>query len=173
MGFTGGRTNNPTYHNLADHTETVDLDFDPKVTSYEELLDIFWTKHNPCSRSSPQYMSAIFYHNEEQLKLAEQTKEEMQKNKPMKITTAIRPAPRFYNAEDYHQKYLLRQHRSLLRSLDITDSELITSHVAARLNGYVGGHGNMDLFEQEKDKLGLNTDQQGYVKKLISGGRHY
>lgn len=82
-----------------DHTETVDLEFDPSVVSYEELLNKFWKSHNPCSQRGTQYMSAIFYHGTKQKMLAEQTREEQQKNHVSPIVTKIIQAGPFYNAE--------------------------------------------------------------------------
>jgi peptide methionine sulfoxide reductase MsrA len=71
VGYTGGRSPNPTYSNLGDHTESVQVDFDPGQTSYAELLRVFWATPNSCALSgSRQYMSAIFYHNETQKRLA-------------------------------------------------------------------------------------------------------
>jgi len=71
VGYTGGDKPNPTYHNIGDHAESVDIDYDPEVTDYENLLDIFWKNHNPTSFYSRQYMSAIFYHDAAQKEAAE------------------------------------------------------------------------------------------------------
>lgn len=172
VGFTGGSSKNPTYHNLSDHTETIDIDFDPTQVTYEELLDIFWKDHNPTLANRAQYMSAIFYHGDDQRRLAEQTMGEVQDTTARKIATKILPAHRFYNAEDYHQKYMLRQHPSLLKSLVLSEKELITSHVAARLNGYLSKNGSKDDFEQERAQLGLNTEQSDYVKRQFRGSRY-
>merc|ERR1712026_93144 len=69
VGYAGGSKVNPSYYSLGDHTETVDLDYDPNVTDYAELLNIFWNNHDPCTKQKRQYMSAIFYHDEEQKRL--------------------------------------------------------------------------------------------------------
>jgi len=82
-----------------DHTETVELHFDPKQTSYSKLLKMFWENHDPTRCASRQYMSAIFYHNDEQKQLAEESKDEQQKRISQKIVTKIAPAETFYNAE--------------------------------------------------------------------------
>jgi len=74
----------------------------------------------------------------------------------------------FYNAEHYHQKYLLRGHSMLLKSLPLTDGELITSHVASKLNGYLGGYGNEEQFEKEKEEFGLGVEQLQYIKRNLS-----
>lgn len=83
-----------------DHTETVQLKFDPQVTSYSDLLEIFWANHSSTTPMSRQYMSAIFYHNEEQRQLALETKEKHQKKEKKPIVTVIKEAARFYDAEE-------------------------------------------------------------------------
>ena len=83
-----------------DHTETVEITFDPKVTSYKEMLKLFWENHDPTRCASRQYMSAIFYHDETQRKLAEESREARQKQLSKKIVTKIAEAETFYNAEE-------------------------------------------------------------------------
>ena len=71
VGYTGGNKENPTYRTLGDHTESIEVDYDPGIISYADLLKVFWRSHDPGSRSwSRQYIAAIFYHNEEQKKQA-------------------------------------------------------------------------------------------------------
>ena len=106
VGYAGGTTKNPNYHNLGDHTETVEIAFDPEVISFEELLQQFWKQHDPSIKEVTQYKSIIFYHNQRQKKTAEMSKKEMEKNLGKKIFTEIKKAGTFYEAEEYHQKYL-------------------------------------------------------------------
>ena len=74
VGYSGGTKENPTYHDLGDHTETVQIDYDPTRVSYDKLLEIFWKSHNPRYQSrSRQYMIAVFYQDAEQKKRAERT----------------------------------------------------------------------------------------------------
>ena len=101
VGYAGGTKVNPSYYSLGDHTETVDVDYDPSVTNYAELLKLFWNNHDPCTRQKRQYMSAIFYHDEEQKALAEQTMEEQKSKKSKAIATQILPATEFYVAEEW------------------------------------------------------------------------
>jgi peptide-methionine (S)-S-oxide reductase len=116
-GYTGGTVKNPTYEQVSSgrtgHAESVEVTFDPKKVSYEQLLDVFWVNHDPtvtnrqfCD-SGTQYRPAIFYLNDEQKRLAEASKAKWEKMKPFKqpILTEITKAGPFYPAEDYHQDY--------------------------------------------------------------------
>ena len=116
VGYAGGKKKNPTYHDLGDHTETIQMDYDPAVISYEELLDVFWDSHNAAVPSwSRQYMSIIFTHDDEQKRLAAESRDREAAKTKSTIVTEIRPAGEFFLAEDYHQKYLLRSERDILR----------------------------------------------------------
>ena len=116
-GYMGGKTKNPTYEQVSGgrtgHAEVVQIEYDPKRVSYEKLLDAFWRNIDPtqsdgqfCDHGS-QYRSAIFYHDEEQKRLAEASRTKLVKGKPFKgaIVTDITKAGEFYPAEDYHQGY--------------------------------------------------------------------
>lgn len=116
-GYTGGHTVNPTYEQASaggtGHLESIQVIYDPAKISYEKILDVFWRQINPTDAAGqfvdrgPSYLSAIFYHNEEQKRLAEESKMKLEKSgrfdKP--IVTEIRPAGPFYRAEEYHQDY--------------------------------------------------------------------
>jgi len=117
VGYTGGHLDNPSYEDVCfqdtGHAEAIEIKYDPKIISYKELLDIFWKLHNPTTlnRQGPdigeQYRSTIFYVNENQKTLAEESKKTMnEKVFSNKIVTEITEAKKFYLAEDYHQKYL-------------------------------------------------------------------
>jgi len=167
VGYSGGSTRFPTYHNLADHTEVFQVDYDPKVTNYGNLLKLFWKHHNITTPLKRQYMSAIFYHDEEQKKLAQETMSEVQKNNVRKIQTLILPLETFYDAEGYHQKYLLKRHSRIFRSLNLTDPEVIDSHVAARLNGYLNGDGCLQQLLEEVYTWGLDDQQIDYIISTV------
>jgi len=169
VGFAGGSSLNPTYRRLGDHTETIQVEYDPEVTNYSKLLEIFWANHNPTSKCSRQYMSAIFYHDQEQKKLAEESMKVEQKKRNASIQTKILPMGVFTNAEDYHQKYLLQRYPYILAQMDIDPGdELINSFVAARLNGYVGGYGTLSAFEGEKERFGLSPKIISYVQNIVA-----
>jgi len=167
VGFTGGTKLNPTYRSLGDHTETVELEYDTERTSYSDLLDIFWNNHDPTIMCSRQYMSVIFYHDDQQKKLAEDSLKSAQAENRSNITTQLLPAETFYNAEHYHQKYMLRKHDWLVKALKLDNESLITSSVAARINGYVGGYGDESSFDAERSELSLTEEVGEYVLEEI------
>ena len=117
-GYTGGTVANPTYEAVGrggtGHTEAVEIVYDPAKVTYEKLLDVFWHNHDPLAKNrqfcdrGDQYRPAIFYHNEEQRRLAEQTKAMHQARFKQPIQTEIVKAGRFYKAEEYHQDYYVK-----------------------------------------------------------------
>lgn len=171
MGYAGGSKKNPTYHSLGDHTETVEIDFDPARISYEGLLAVFWKAHPPGAPAwSRQYQAAIFYHNPRQKRLALETKARMAAKIKGKVYTQVLPATKFYLAEDYHQKYYLRQQPELLRELTGVyprAADLIASTAAARLNGYAAGYGNRERLRAEIDGLGLSPAGKKRLLALV------
>lgn len=116
-GYIGGDLTNPTYEEVCTdrtgHAEAVEVEYDPKEISYEELLDVFWNNHDPTSlnRQGPdvgiQYRSSIFFHDETQKQIAQKSKEKLDSSGKFSknIVTEIVPSPEFYKAEEYHQKY--------------------------------------------------------------------
>ncbi|TMK36279.1 MAG: peptide-methionine (S)-S-oxide reductase MsrA [Alphaproteobacteria bacterium] len=122
VGYSGGHTPNPTYEEVCSgrtgHTEAVLVVYDPKVTSYEALLKLFWESHDPSQGMrqgndvGTQYRSAIYTYTPEQRRAAEASRDRFQKELNAagygEITTEIKDAPPFYFAEDYHQQYLAK-----------------------------------------------------------------
>lgn len=116
VGYTGGRTTNPSYEQVCSgttgHAEAVDVWFDPTVVSYGELVDAFWSIHDPTTPDrqgwdvGSQYRSGIFFHDPEQERLAIASRDQHQETLRHPIVTEIVPAPTFYDAEDYHQRYV-------------------------------------------------------------------
>jgi len=168
VGYTGGKAKSPTYRNIGDHTETVQVDYDPESISFENLLSIFWSSHDPTIPNKRQYMSAIFYHDQNQKTSAEETLQEEQKRYRTKIETQIQPAETFYDAEDYHQKYFFRSYPELFKSVGVDGQALKDSTVAAKLNGYVGGFGSLEQFEKESKNFGLNELVVDALRKIIA-----
>jgi len=105
VGYAGGTKKNPTYYSMGDHSESIKIVFNPQVITYEKLVAIFFEHHDPTCHSSRQYMSAIWYHGDEQKKAAIKVRDEHQKHMSDKIVTEIAPAGVWTDAEEYHQKY--------------------------------------------------------------------
>ncbi len=120
VGYTGGKKENPTYRDVCSgdtgHTEVLEIEFDSNIVTYKTLVENFFSIHDPTQINAQgpdigfQYRSVIFYHSEDQLQIANQTIQELTDknihNKP--IATQVEPATTFYRAEEYHQKYFLK-----------------------------------------------------------------
>ena len=121
VGYEGGTVVNPTYEdvcsNKSGHAEVVQVTYDPTLVTYEDLLKIFWENHNPTSLNSQgpdygtQYRSVVFFHTQEQEKVAQASKERLGQSGKFSrpIVTQIVPAQTFYRAEEYHQQYLSKR----------------------------------------------------------------
>lgn len=164
VGYSGGTKENPTYHSLGDHTETVQIEYDPERISYRELLVTFWESHDPTVSRSKQYMSIIFTHNESQERIAEKSMRREEDLEGKNLVTEIRPFSEFYPAENYHQKYYLRQHKSIFEvyeNLYSNTDQLLNSTAVARANGYVAGYGRI---ESKENLAGMGLDREGQKK---------
>jgi peptide-methionine (S)-S-oxide reductase len=124
VGYAGGAKENPTYENVCTdktgHAEVVEVEFDPSQITYDELLDVFWSNHNPTTlnRQGPdvgtQYRSVIFYFSPQQKSTAEAFKKRIDASGRFRqpVVTQIEPAPTFWRAEEYHQRYLQKRGKS-------------------------------------------------------------
>lgn len=158
---------------LGDHSETVRVEFDPQRISYAELLEIFWDVHDPgYNTSHRQYRNAIFYLNEQQQRLAEQSRNAIAAKLQRPVQTDIEAAGQYAPAEAYHQKYYLRQHSLLFNEFSKIypdPRQLAASTAAARVNGYLGCNGSVEQLQQELNDLGLSPRaRQQLVEHLSS-----
>ncbi len=174
VGYAGGTTANPDYYHISDYTETVQVDYDPAVISYIELLDVFWDSHDPRWPSgSGQYMTALSYHNAQQKRLAEESKAKAEAREKGKIVTRILPLGEFTRAEGYHQKYVLRQEHDLLQELNAIypkEKDFVDSTAAARINGYLDGYGTAADLQEDLPGFGLSP-RAGKLLTTIVGHR--
>jgi peptide-methionine (S)-S-oxide reductase len=163
VGYTGGVKTCPTYRSLGDHTEALQVEFDPGQLSYEEVVGLFWQSHNPVAAPRGcQYMAAIWYGSERQRDVINATKKALEERFDQDITTRVLPLETFYNAEDYHQKYCLQRHHRLMRRFEEMYPDfrgIVDSTAAARLNGFAAGHGTATLFDEEKADYGVALDE--------------
>jgi len=175
VGYAGGTTKNPRYQDLGDHSESIQIDFDPSRITYEELLDVFWKGHDPERGSwSRQYRAAIFYHTEGQRKSAEQTKARLAAETKGRIATALEPYSGFTLAEDYHQKHSLRAYPEVMREFSVIypdTKSLITATAVTRVNGYLGGYGSCDSLKTEVESFGLSERAKATLNSVVCGRR--
>ena len=156
---------------MGDHSETVQVDYDPAKITYGELLDVFWSGHDPTRRNwYRQYASIIFFHTEEQQRLAEETKARVAREQRSVVHTEIVPYRGFTLAEDYHQKHSLQQFPEFeneLRNLYPSRREFVSSTAVARVNGYLGGEGSSAALLAEIDGLGLSPAGKEKLRALV------
>ena len=137
-------------------------------------MDVFWDSHNPVGQSwSRQYMSIVFYHNEEQRDIAVESKQRGEMKLGREIATEIIPFSEFYMAEDYHQKYYLRQESELMKGFNAiypAIEDFMFSTAVTRVNGYVGGYGTLETFEEELSRLGLSEAGENRLLEIACRG---
>lgn len=171
MGYAGGTSPNPTYYQIGDHSESVQILFDPSVISYDRLLEIFWQAHDPTAGPySRQYMSLILAHGDAQRLAAERSRRAEEERRGVPVVTEILSEWSFTPAEGYHQKYSLRADELLLRELRAMypgEEQLVASTAAARINGYLGGYGTLRELEREIDSYGLSPEASEYLRRRV------
>ena len=159
VGYAGGVQPDPTYLHIKDHSESVEVVYDPSRVSYANLLEVFWTGHDPTRDFTTQYASNIFYHDGAQRQAAEDSRLAVESRLGGPVFTSIRPAGVFTRAEDYHQKYFLQRHPLIVaafaRMVADVQEGFDTSTVAARLNGFLGGFGGKAQLMAEINWYGL------------------
>jgi len=133
------------------------VEFDPEQVSYADLLKIFWTSHDPSRRvRSTQYMPACFTLGAEQAATAAASVAAVTEAMGAKPKTVVRPASTFFVAEDYHQKYRLRHKEDLRAEVGLTtDMQLLESPLAAKLNGFVAGYGDVATVNAVCEQYGV------------------
>lgn len=150
-GYAGGTTPAPTYRQMGDHTETVQITFDPNGISLKQLLRIFWDNHNPYNINGykgRQYRSLLIYHHDAQREAIDSVLGERE----ISPDTEIVPYTAFWAAEDRHQKYYLHRYPQAVEALSglyPTHEELVGSTIAARLNGLAKGYTNLSRLKDE------------------------
>ncbi|MDZ7666218.1 MAG: peptide-methionine (S)-S-oxide reductase [Desulfotignum sp.] len=172
VGYAGGSTNAPTYRHIGNHTETVQVDFDPEKITFRRLLDILWDRHTYTRQTTiTQYKNAVFYQNEEQRLQAVASKQALEHRTGREVQTDILPVESFTLAEDYHQKYLLKHSglKSFLNRFHAHGIDIVNSTATARLNGYAGGNGTREQLLREIHLLGLDDTEKKVLEKLVSG----
>ncbi|MFP4661409.1 MAG: peptide-methionine (R)-S-oxide reductase MsrB [Halanaerobiales bacterium] len=175
VGYAGGEKENPTYHDLGNHAETVHVIYDPDIIDYDELLEIFWENHNPYREAvSSQYRSLILYNTDEHKSVAGkfiQAKGKTQIEQNKDIQTRVCMIDIFTAAEEYHQKYLLKSNQKLyerLSALYDSKDELNKSRPAAKLNAYSGEFLDKGDIKEELRNHYLYVKYNNQLEEIIS-----
>ena len=175
VGYAGGESESPTYEAIGDHVECVEVLYDPKVVSYDELLGVFWKSHDPSGRPyTNQYSSVALTTTPAQLAEARESAERYEAASGTRVATRIEPLSRFYPAEDYHQKYYLRQDPTLGREFKAMfgadEQAFRDSAAAAKVNGYISGDGTPAQLAARIGALGLTETATAYLQERVSDG---
>lgn len=165
VGYAGGTTLDPTYTDLGDHTESIELEYDPEVLDYTALLDLYWEGVSAASPSCTQYAPIVFWHDDEQRDQAQASWDE--RGQP---DVDIREAGPFYQAEDYHQKYRLKLvglvYGDFERMYEDHD-DIVRSTAAARCNGILAGYGTWESLGDELGSYGLSDEATQLLEELL------
>lgn len=168
VGYAGGQKLNPTYRDLGDHSEAIEIYYNPDEISYDQLLKIYWSDIDPhYSTSNVQYRNVIWVNSAEQRQVAEASAAAIEQSSGQPVAAKIIDNVAFYPAEDYHQKYALRHNGALMALFDKwypEGADFRMSFTAMRMNAYLQGHGNANLLLQELDGYGLTEDIASTLK---------
>ncbi|WP_425459278.1 peptide-methionine (S)-S-oxide reductase MsrA [Fontibacillus phaseoli] len=172
-GYAGGSTEKPDYRRMGDHSETVQVDYDPGQISYEQILEVFWGNHNPVNINGykgRQYLSLLLFHNREQKLAIQKNISQRIENGHNEPETEIAPYTVFYTAEERHQKYYLKRFPDAiekLRQLYPKPQELEGSTIAARLNGLAKGYTSMERIRRELERWPMGAAERTRLSELI------
>lgn len=173
VGFAGGTKDNPTYRQLGDHTETVEMDFDSCIVSLETILNVFWSYHNPVNINDykgQQYRSLVLFRDPIQHSVIREVMRTSEEQGKGKLDTEVAPYTGFYLAEDRHQKYYLKRYPDAIKKLRTffpTDEELTNATLAARLNGLAKGYTNLEKIINEIRTWQVSREEQEEIIHLI------
>lgn len=173
VGYAGGTTKHPTYRTIGDHSETIEITFDSALISYADLVRLFWENHEAAKDrfyKERQYISILFYRNEEQYEVAKHIQTEIESERKKELQTEFQAYNLFYPAEDRHQKYFLRRFKAAcdqVQELFPDEEAFIHSTIAARLNGFVRERGKLPAIKQEITQWGLQPSQTNSLIKTI------
>ena len=170
MGYCGGTTPDPTYRNIGDHAEAVQLHFDPAQISYEDLLALFWNGHDPTYSKGSQYRAGLYCDDDAQLAAGRRSARALEHDLGAPVVTEIVLGKPFYAAEGYHQKWRLRQAATVFEALikHYPDEEaFLASTAASKANAYVGGHGTAPQLERDLPQLQLEASTRADLDALL------
>jgi len=169
VGYAGGTTADPSYYALGDHTEVVQVEYDPGELAYADLLDVFWSNHDPTTQAGKrQYRNVVLTTTPAQREVTERSKRALEERIGQSVATPIESLDQFFLAEQYHQKYELRSTPIIGDELeDVYGDALVDSTVAARLNGFVAGYGDDDRRRAVLAKLDLSPAALSEIQRRL------
>ncbi len=171
VGYAGGTSPSPTYHDLENHAEVLQVEFDPTQITFGELLEQFWVGHDPKRRTrSSQYRAILLCENESQLAIAKQSIAALEPRGNGTVETEVVLAQPFHPAEDYHQKWKLRQRHALFADLASSfesEEKLLRSFAATKLNAIVGRNMHRDDVSPLLDRLKLSSTGLEILTSLL------
>ncbi|QMV42693.1 peptide methionine sulfoxide reductase [Cohnella cholangitidis] len=171
-GYAGGTTEHPAYREMGDHSEAVEIDFDPELITHDALVEVFWNNHNPVNINGykgRQYQSLLFYRDAEQEETIHRVKQRMESEKGT-LDTEILPFKEFHMAEPRHQKYYLKRFPNAIEKLSAlypSEDDLTDSTLAARLNGLAKGFSNLERIRREISQWPIGAGDQEALIALI------
>jgi peptide-methionine (S)-S-oxide reductase len=173
VGYAGGTTEHPTYREMGDHSETVQIEYDPVRLSLEDLLELFWSSHktiNINEYKGRQYQSLVLYHDADQLGVIERVLNDIEAQGEGRPDTEVAPLTAFYTAEERHQKYYLKRYPDAitkLASLYPSAEELTRATLAARLNGLAKGYTNLARVCEELRTWPVSEEDRERMIRLV------
>ena len=173
VGYSGGKSTNPSYKILDLHTEVVEIDYDPDAITYDELIDIFFESHNETLRPYDQRVkSLIFYRNDDEREIAKAKLDEVRARTPENesVYTELKAFEVFYLAEPEHQNRSLKLEVSLYKELEQmfrSEDKILLSILVSKLNGYIYGYGDMEGALEVLEISGLSEASKARVIDVI------
>lgn len=161
VGYAGGDSTTPSYDNLGNHVEVFEVDYDPEILSYEDLVTLYFSIYDATARPfSQRVTSVIYYRNTEEQALAEKVKSSVEAQSEKGIFTILRPIDTFYLAEAKHQLSYLKQEVSLYGEVEAMfgdQDRLLLSILASKLNGFIAGYGSTQEIDDVLEQSSLSA----------------
>lgn len=161
---------------MADHTECLEIDFDPQEIGFEEIVKRFWSSHNSNrgNYKGRQYLSILLFHDAEQKEMIERVKESLERSMADKIDTEIASYRGFTLAEERHQKYYLKRYPKAMEKLMCyyeTHKQIVDATLVARLNSFVKGYGTLVALKEEVAGWNIPEEMKEELVALVNGIR--
>lgn len=173
VGYCGGIEDNPSYRNIKDYSEAFEFDYDGDLITYDSIIETFWYSHTPENRTGKtQYKSIIFYRNQEEKIIAENSRKRFENQVGRSFNTEIKPLSKFYLAENYHQKFFLQNVQDIRKDfIEIYPNimDFINSTSAMKVNSYCKGNGILKRLKEEIESFGLSSQGEKALLDIVEG----